>query len=127
MTGVTVPPPAKNAAAAYQHISARGKVDISAACVGVMVTMKGETCVDAKIALGAVASRPLRALKTEKLITGRKLTPQRLEKAGMTAGKEARPITDLRATAEYRTRMISVLTKRGLAEAAERARKKRSN
>jgi CO/xanthine dehydrogenase FAD-binding subunit len=51
----------------YQHISARGKVDISAVCVGVMVHMAENGCKDVRIFLGAVAPVPMRAVKAEAL------------------------------------------------------------
>ena len=41
VTAVTVPPPSPNSGAAYVHLSARGKVDCSAVCVGAHVEMKG--------------------------------------------------------------------------------------
>ncbi len=122
-TSVWVPLPLSSSGTSYQHISARSKVDISAVGVGVMITLNGETCKEARIALGAVAPIPLRARKTEKLIKGKKLTQKLLERACARSSEEASPITDMRATAEYRTRMVTVLTKRALTEAMKRARK----
>ena len=89
-----------------------------------MVIMDGETCEEAKIALGAVAPVPMRAIKTERLIKGKALTQPLMERAGIQASKEASPITDVRATAEYRRKMVEVLTKRALMEAKKRTLKK---
>ncbi len=124
LTSIFVPLPPPFSGTSYEHISARGKVDISAVCVGVMVIMDGETCEEAKIALGAVAPVPMRAIKTERLIKGKALTQPLMERAGIQASKEASPITDVRATAEYRRKMVEVLTKRALMEAKKRTLKK---
>jgi carbon-monoxide dehydrogenase medium subunit len=90
-----------------------------------MITMSGETCKEARIVLGAVAPIPLRARKAEKLLKGKKLNQKLMERAGAQASEEARPITDMRATAEYRKRMVAVLTKRALTEAMKRAKKRK--
>ena len=121
VTSVRVPLPPSHSGTSYQHISARSKVDISAVGVGAMITMSGEICKEARIVLGAVAPIPLRARKAEKLIKGKKLTQKLMEGAGVQASEEASPITDMRATAEYRKSMVAVLTKRALMEAMKRA------
>jgi carbon-monoxide dehydrogenase medium subunit len=96
-------------------------VDIAAVCVGAMVEMEGAVCREARIVLGAVAPVPLRAEKTEALVKGQELTPDLLERAGGQASEEARPISDMRASAEYRKRMTAVLTRRALEQAAKAA------
>jgi len=123
-TSVWVPLPPPSSGTSYQHISARSKVDISAVGVGAMITLNGEICKEARIVLGAVAPIPLRARKTEKLVKGKKLTQKFMERAGVQASEEASPIADMRATAEYRKRMVAVLTKRALMEAMKRAKDK---
>lgn len=124
VASVFVPLPPPHSGCSYQHISARGKVDISAVGVAAMVIMADETCKDARIALGGVAPTPMPALKTERLIKGKNLGPRLIEKAGLQASKESKPISDIRASAAYRRKMVEVLTKRALAEAQKRAMKK---
>jgi len=119
---IFVPWPPPYSGVSYQHISPRSKVDISAACVAAMVTMDGKICREARVALGAVAPVPMRAKKTEKLLEGKELTKEILEQAGKQASRECKPISDMRASAQYRRLMVEVLTKRALAEAATRAR-----
>ncbi|MCF8061689.1 MAG: xanthine dehydrogenase family protein subunit M [Deltaproteobacteria bacterium] len=121
LTAVHVPVIPSGFGTSYQHVSPRGKVDIAAVCVGAMVGMDGATCKEARIVLGAVAPVPMRAEKTEALVRGKALTPEILEKAGRQASEEARPISDMRAGAEYRKRMTAVLTGRALKQAAEAA------
>jgi xanthine dehydrogenase FAD-binding subunit len=121
LTAISVPTPSPASAASYQHISARGKVDISAVGIGVMLTMKGRTCANARIFMGAVGPVPMRASKAEGLITGRRLTKALVEGAGDIAARQARPISDVRASASYRRRMVAVLTRRALQEAMKSA------
>jgi len=120
-TSIHVPIAPEGSGASYKHISPRGKVDISAVGVGVMLTMNGDICEEAKIALGAVAPIPMRAIKAEKIIKGRRISSDLLEKAGIEASHECKPITDVRATAEYRKKMVAVLTIRAIDEASSRA------
>jgi len=121
LTAVSVPVPPPHSGAAYCPISARSKVDIAAAGVAVMAVMDGRTCTDARVALGAVAPTPMRARKTERLLKGQVLTAEVVQEAGLLAAKEARPISDMRASAEYRRSMVRVLTRRAIAEAMKRA------
>jgi CO/xanthine dehydrogenase FAD-binding subunit len=124
LTAIQVPPPPPHAGAAYQQVSARGKVDICAASVGAAVVFDGETCQEVRIFLGAVGPTPLRALETESLVRDKSFTPALIEQAGAKAAAEARPITDVRASADYRRQMVGVLTRRALLEAQKRAGKR---
>jgi CO/xanthine dehydrogenase FAD-binding subunit len=124
LTAIQVPPPPPRSGAAYQQVSARGKVDICAASVGAAVVFDGETCQEVRIFLGAVGPTPLRALETESLVRDKSFTPALIEQAGTKAAAEARPITDVRASADYRRQMVGVLTRRALLEAQKRAGKR---
>jgi len=121
LTAILVPVPDSASGVSYQHISARGKVDISAVCVGVMVRMESDICRGARIFLGAVAPVPMRALKAEAKVLGQPLTEEIIETAGSAAFEESQPITDVRSSAEYRKKMVAVLTRRALTEARDRA------
>lgn len=66
------------------------------------------------IALGAVAPTVIRAPKAEAYLAGRKATPEAMAEAGRIAAGEARPISDFRASADYRRELIAVLTRRSL-------------
>ena len=124
MTSIFIPHPPPKSGASYKHLSARSRVDISAVCVGAMLTMDGETCKEGRIALGAVAPTPMRATKAEAVICGQKLTEKTMSEAGKQASEESRPISDIRASADYRKKMVAVLTRQALKEARERALKR---
>jgi carbon-monoxide dehydrogenase medium subunit len=74
---------------------------------------------DARIALGAVAPRPFRARDAEAHLVGAPLDPARIAGAADRAAAAARPITDVRGSAEYRTAMVRALVARALAGATE--------
>ena len=60
--------------AAYQFISARGKLDCSAVGAGAMVAMEGDICTEARVFVGACGPTPMRAVKAEQLLKGQKLS-----------------------------------------------------
>lgn len=124
MTSIHVPPPRPKSGASYMRISGRCGVDIAAVGVGVMATFNGKGCKEARIVLGAVAPVPMRATKTEDLLKGRHWTQDLIETGGDLAAEEAKPISDVRASAEWRRKMVAVLTTRTLGEAYERARRR---
>ena len=72
----------------------------------------GNVCRDVKIVLGAVAPTPMRAKKAEELLKGQEVEPGLTEKAAQMAAAESQPITDVRASAEYRKEMVRVFTRR---------------
>ena len=91
--------------------------------VAASVTLAADdTIVEARLALGAVASTPIRAKAAEALLVGQILTDEMLQAVGTAAAQEAKPIDDLRASAEYRQHLVKVLTQRALHGAVARAK-----
>ncbi len=83
------------------------------------------TFIAPSVALGAVAPRIIRAPQAEAYLEGRAITPEAMAEAGHIASTEARPITDFRASAEYRRELVAVLTKRALEHSYTLAKAKR--
>jgi carbon-monoxide dehydrogenase medium subunit len=79
-----------------------------------------------RIALGAVAPKVIHAPTAEAYLEGREITPEAMAEAGRLAVTDAKPISDFRASAEYRRDLIAVLTKRALESAYELGKKKRA-
>lgn len=121
VTAVYVPPPPPHSGTAYMSLSARGKMDCTAVGGAAMVIMEGNICEDVRLFIGACGPTPLRALKAEGFVRGREMTEQILAEAGVRASEESRPISDVRASAEYRVEMVAVLTRRILREAHRKA------
>jgi carbon-monoxide dehydrogenase medium subunit len=99
-------------------------MDIATLGVASVVRLQngGTVCGEVRVALGAVASTPIRAYAAEDLLRGQPLTRELVEAAARQAQGAARPIDDLRGSAEYRRAMVGVLTKRTLERAIEAAR-----
>jgi aerobic carbon-monoxide dehydrogenase medium subunit len=81
------------------------------------VSEKEKKCADVRIVLGAVAPTPIRAKKAEAALEGQVLSEELAEKVGAIAAEEARPISDVRSSADYRRAMVGAMTKRALLNA----------
>jgi len=119
VTEIIIPPLGKNEYAAYTKHSVRKAMDLAIVGVAVWLRMEGKKCVDCRIALGAVATTPIRAPEAEKILIGAELTDDVLGKAGVAAMNSCKPISDVRASAEYRADMVRVFTKRTVKKALE--------
>lgn len=73
-----------------------------------------------RIAFGSVAPTPVRAARIEALLQGKKLTDELVGEAVKLVDGCIAPITDVRASREYRLHMTKVMLARGLKTAAER-------
>lgn len=69
---------------------------------------------DAKITLGAVAPTIIRANEAEAFLAGHSLEETTIEEAAKLTMQAAKPIDDIRGSADYRREMIRVLSMRGL-------------
>jgi len=79
-----------------------------------------------RIGLGAVAPKVIRASQAEAYLEGRTITPEAMAEAARIAATDAKPITDFRASADYRRNLVSVLTKRTLEGAYAQAQSKQT-
>jgi CO/xanthine dehydrogenase FAD-binding subunit len=85
--------------------------------VGASFWVERDKFVTPRIALGAVAPTVIRAPKAETYLDGRKVSAEAMAEAGRIAATEAKPISDFRASADYRRDLVVVLVKRALANA----------
>lgn len=123
LLAVTVPPPAENFGASYLRLIPRNEMDIAVVGAGASVTLDGgkRKIHVARIALGAVAPTPLFVEEAGAFLAGKEITQENVQAAAQIAQAAARPISDLRGTAEYRKQLCLVLTRRALEKAVERA------
>jgi carbon-monoxide dehydrogenase medium subunit len=121
VTEISVSSPTDNTYGAFLKL-ANLTADIAKVNVAVMMTVTNNTCKDVKIALGSVGPTVIRARKAEEALEGGKLEEKMIAKAAEAAAEEAKPITDLRSTAEYRKEVTSVLVRRAINKALERAK-----
>lgn len=94
---------------AFRKVS-RVSVDLSMASSAVYIALDGDLIKEARLALGSVAPKPLRARKAESALTGLRVGSQDLMEALKVLDEEISPITDVRSTAEYRRFVVKTLT-----------------
>ncbi|MBI4305890.1 MAG: xanthine dehydrogenase family protein subunit M [Chloroflexi bacterium] len=117
-----LPAPAPNSASAYLRFIPRNEMDIAVAGVGSYLELDPATRIvkRARIALAAVAPTPVRARMAEMALEGREINDALIDAASGAAVQAARPITDVRGSADYRKELVQVLTRRTLRTCVER-------
>ncbi|WP_083461792.1 FAD binding domain-containing protein [Thermanaerothrix daxensis] len=92
---------------------------ISVVNAAIVLTLEAERVVHAAITLGAVAPTIIHAREAEVYLVGRVLDTETIRQAAELAAQAARPISDIRGSAEYRRYMVGVLVRRGLTAIAQ--------
>jgi carbon-monoxide dehydrogenase medium subunit len=117
VTEIRVPPPADGAGGAYIKLSPRSRMDLAVVGVAALVRKTNGSFGDARIGLGAVAPTPVRAHKGEERLKGESVNEKVILAAAKAAADESKPISDHRASAEYRRMMVEVLVNRAIRQA----------
>ena len=103
---------------AYEEIGKREGNIIPIVNVAVGIKAKKEDgkvlLEDVRIALGSVSPTPVRALSAESFLKGKYAVQENIEEGAKRVLSDISPITDFRASKEYRERMSYVLVKRAL-------------
>ena len=116
---IRLPDPPLHSGSAFLKISRTGS-DLAKINGAAMLVVHGGVCIDVKIALGAVASTPIRVTGSERTLKGKRLEDSLLEKTADIAVDEISPISDVRSSEEYRRQVSKILVKRMLRAALER-------
>jgi len=116
-----LPPPAAGSRSAFRRLT-RVSVDVALVSIAACVELEddGRTCRSARVAAGAVAPTPLRLGAVEDLLAGERLDdPDLLSRAADLVREGISPITDLRASADYRRHVAGVLCERALTDCVQ--------
>ena len=105
-------PANEQCASAWARAAVRKENVLSTVSVAVASTIRDGTFVTGRVALGAVAPSPILAEKASGVMEGCRATPDQADKIAAVAVEVSRPISDIRASAEYRKHMVFVLTRR---------------
>ena len=100
----------------------RTSLDLATVNIAVVLRKTGEAVADCRIALGAVGPTPVRAYRAEEFMKGKDTSRDMLEAVANVVSEDIRPITDVRATAEYRREVSKTLTRDALTIACKRLR-----
>lgn len=124
LVSMSIPAPKAGFGAAYLRFIPRNEMDIAVVGAGAAVQLDESRSkfVSARIALGAVAPTPLYVPEAGAALAGQPVNADSIAKAARIAQDAAKPISDMRGTAEYRKHMSGVLTRRALEKAVERAK-----
>jgi carbon-monoxide dehydrogenase medium subunit len=119
---VVVPLLPERSGGVYFKHSPRKMMDLAVVGVGCVLILDRDRkkCIDSRIGLGAVGPVPFRAKKAEAVINGSQVSDQEMEEAAAVANLEAKPITDLRGSAEYRKEMVKFYVKESIREVLRR-------
>lgn len=111
--------PAKERALSHwMRFARRNENAISVVSVAVSTELEGNEFGESRISLGAVAPTPILARRSSSALEGHRADEETIEKVSSMAREESRPISDVRASAEYRKHLVYVLTKRTLTRVA---------
>jgi carbon-monoxide dehydrogenase medium subunit len=126
LVALVLPARQHTSGARYLRFTPRREMDIAIAGSGVAITLgaSGEIT-SSRITLASVAPTPLRAVAAEARLGGEMPDASLIVDAARLAAEEARPISDTRGSADYRRRLVAVLTRRALEAAITEASDKR--
>ena len=125
LQSLKIPALQSNSSSFYLRFIPRNEMDIAVVGAGASVTLDDakESIVSARIALAAVAPTPLFAEEASALLAGRSVSDESaIDEAAEAAKAIARPISDMRGSAEQRVHLVGVLTKRALNGAIKRVK-----
>ena len=109
LVAIEVPRPMPDEHLRVYKISKRQDDDISAVCLALNLTVREGRITSARIGAGGVAATPVRARKTEAALTDRAWAGATFEAAAALLAQEFSPISDMRASADYRRSVLGRL------------------
>ncbi len=124
LTKIIIPIPSKNTGVSFLKFGLRNAASISVASVSVMINFENGICTDSRIAIGAVAPSAKLSDNAGKLLIGLKKSELNddniLRKISEAAVNDALPIDDIRGSADYRRKIVEVLTIRAINKTVQR-------
>jgi carbon-monoxide dehydrogenase medium subunit len=124
LVALKLPPVKAGSGAAYLRFIPRNEMDIAVVGAGAYVELdeSRNNFVSARVSLGAVAPTPLFITAAGDSLAGKAVNAANIEAAAKIAQDAAKPISDMRGTAEYRKHLSGVMARRAIEKAVERAR-----
>jgi aerobic carbon-monoxide dehydrogenase medium subunit len=120
VVGLSVGLPRQPAGGAYVKFEKRAG-DFAVASVGVQMELKGETCANIAISLGALGPTALRVPAAEDALRGRPMSDALTSQAETLVREAAQPFADTRGSVEYKRHLAGVLFRHALQGALARA------
>ena len=124
---IIVPACKTNSSFSFQRL-ARTEIDIAIVNVAAAVRWdRAQRCTGVRLALGAVAPCPMRSRRAEALLEGQVATEKLIAKVADMVSQDIAPISDVRASADYRREISQVLVRRALQECVQRLEREGSS
>lgn len=117
LTSVRIPALPEGAGVAHAKFAFHERPTATVACMARVV--EGRVA-EARVAVGSVGARPVRAPSAEQILTGvpmDELGPGLLAEAGERAAEAAAPVNDANGSAEYKAQLVRVLVGRTFSQA----------
>jgi CO/xanthine dehydrogenase FAD-binding subunit len=115
-------PELAGAGSCYVRLEFRRQMEIAVVGATAVVRLDGDVVQEARIAITALAPTVRRVAAAESSLVGTDGGPEAAAMAGRLAAEAATPISDVRASLEYRTAMAAVVVRRAVTGAIARAR-----
>jgi len=124
LTEIQIPNPKGRFGGAFKKYSVYER-DLAVVNVAVGITLAAGNGIisDVKIALGAVASTPIRAKMAEEKLLSKSVDTEAIVEAAAAASEESQPVSDINFSADHKRELVSVLTRQALETALERAKR----
>ncbi|MBW1999017.1 MAG: xanthine dehydrogenase family protein subunit M [Deltaproteobacteria bacterium] len=119
ITHFTLAKPKDPSRGSHIKLGLRNAMAISVVSMAAMLDVDGDRCTKARVALGAVAPRPIRAYGVERMLERKRIDERLLDECSELIKEEISPISDIRASAQYRTLVTSVLFRRCIQKSLE--------
>jgi CO/xanthine dehydrogenase FAD-binding subunit len=116
LTHIRIPETGDHRFNAFSKLTLRGGLEFAVVNVSADLRMDPDrrTCVEARIAAGAVGPAPVRAVEAESRLAGRRLTSERIDEISRIVGKELHPIPHHGFSRPYLTEALRVQTRKAL-------------
>jgi carbon-monoxide dehydrogenase medium subunit len=113
LAAVVVDAPAPAARAVFMK-KGRVAMDIAIASIAVLLELDGARCTKARVAAGSLGPTPMRLPNVEKALEGKTLDDRAIAEARAAAEQDVKPISDVRAGADYRRHLAGAFVERGV-------------
>jgi carbon-monoxide dehydrogenase medium subunit len=114
-------PAAEGVSSTWMRSAVRNENVLSTVSVSVATSIRGGRFGASRVALGAVAPTPILAESSSRAMTGSAVSAEQVDRIASLAVEDSKPISDIRASAGYRKRLVSVLTRRSIMQLVSEA------
>ena len=121
VSAVLIPPPPPDMRGLYVKFTTGSSEERPCAGVAAFARIEDGICRELRLAIGAVSPAAARIAAAEETARDMILTEQLIERIAVQAARTVDPIDDVRGSAEYKRRLVQVLTRRAIAALAQGA------